>query len=128
MLGFNVNPNNRLNLFANLTYSKSKQGFDDITIVSRVPQLQAMGGAAGVNWVAQNYAWGAVNPDFSRIDDWVDLEMSQIEINVGGSYSITDKISINTSLLYGDYNDEEYYIEDDDGAYYALNAAIEYKF
>ncbi len=128
MLGLNVNPTNRLNLFANLTYSKSEQGFDDITIVNRVPDLQKMGAQAGVDWAAQNFAWGAVNPDFTRIDNWVDLSMNQIEINIGGNYAITDKISLNTSFLYGKYNDEEYYIEDDDGTYYAVNAAIEYRF
>ncbi len=87
-----------------------------------------MGAAAGPDWVAQNYVWGAVIPDFSNIDDWTDLEMSQIQLNIGGSYSITDRISLLTSFTYEDYNDQEYYIEDDDGSYFAVNAAIEYKF
>ena len=127
-LGLNFNPTNRLNLFANFTYTKSKQGFDNINIPNKIKELQQMGAQAGPNWVAQNYVWGAVIPDFSNVDDWTDLEMSQIQLNVGGSYGITDKISLLTSFTYQDYNDEEYYIEDDDGSYYAVNVAIEYKF
>ncbi len=54
--------------------------------------------------------------------------MDQIQLNIGGSYNITDKISFLASFTYEDYNDKEYYIEDDDGSYYAINFAFEYKF
>ncbi len=123
-----MNPTKRLNLFANFTYTKSEQEFDNIDIPNKIKELQKMGGAAGPNWAAQNFAWGAVNPDFSNIDDWTDLEMDQIQLSIGGSYNITDRISLLTTFTYEDYNDKEYYIEDDDGSYFAVNAAIEYKF
>ncbi|NIA19074.1 MAG: hypothetical protein GWP07_01355 [Xanthomonadaceae bacterium] len=128
MIGGNFTPTAKLNLYANLTYSISEQGFDNIVIPSAVHQLQMMGGAAGPDWAAQNYAWGAVNPDFSRIDDWVDLESNQLELNIGGSYTLTDNLSIVVSALYGDFNDKEYYIQDNDGSYFAINTGIEYRF
>ena len=128
MIGGNFAPTNKLNLFTNVTYSISKQGFDDIVIANRIPDLMAMGGAAGPDWAAQNFAWGAINSDFTKIDNWVDLEMNQLEITVGGSYAVTDKLSVVASALYGDYDDKEYYIEDDDGSYFAINAGIEYRF
>ncbi len=128
MIGGNFTPTAKLNLYANVSYSISKQGFDNISIANQIPSLQAIGGAAGPDWVSQNYVWGAVNPDFSRIDDWVDLESNQLELNIGGSYALTDNLSIVASILYSDFNDKEYYIQDNDGSYFAINTGIEYRF
>ena len=128
MIGGNFTPTAKLNLYTNVTYSISEQGFDNISIANQIHSLQAMGGAAGPDWASQNYVWGAVNPDFSRIDDWVDLKSNQLELNIGGSYALTDNLSIVASALYGDFNDKEYYIQDNDGSYFAINTGIEYRF
>ncbi len=128
-LALDFQPTEKLSLDGSITYTYSKAGFDNVHFSNIVPQLKSMNPTA-----PQNYAWGAFtgwpdgHPTFDEMDDFSDLKMETLEVDLGASYQITKNLSVDLSFSYQDFNDEEYYIYDGDGSVYFIGANLRYTF
>ncbi len=120
----------RLDLTASVTYTYSEAEFDNVHFPNIIPQLKSLNPTA-----PQNYAWGAFvkewpkgHPTFDEMDEFSDLQMETLEVNLGATYKLTDKLTIDVNFTYQDFNDEEYYIYDGDGSVYFVGATLKYTF
>ena len=63
------------------------------------------------------------------VENYSDLEYTQIDINIGGSYDFTDRLYATASATYSDFDsDEEYVYGDESGTAYYGNVGIGYRF
>ena len=63
------------------------------------------------------------------VENYSDLEYTQIDISVGGSYDFTDRLYATASATYSDFDsDEEYVYGDESGSAYYGNVGIGYRF
>ena len=128
-LALDFQPTEKLSLDGSITYTYSKAGFDNVHFSNIIPQLKSMNPTS-----PQNYAWGSFTgwpdgyPTFDEMDDFSDLKMETLEVDLGASYQITKNLSVDLSFSYQDFNDEEYYIYDGDGSVYFIGANLEYTF
>jgi predicted porin len=129
-LALDFQPTQKLNLTGSISYTYSDAGFDNVHFDNILPKLKSMNPTA-----PQNYAWGAFTmdwpdgyPSFDEMDDFSDLKMETLEVDLGASYEITKNLSVDVNFSYQDFNDEEYYIYDGDGSVYFIGANIRYTF
>ena len=120
----------KLDLSGSITYTYSKAGFDNVHFSNIIPDLIRINPTA-----PQNYAWGAFtkewpdgHPYFDEMDDFSDLKMETLEVDLKATYEITNRLSIDVNFSYQDFNDEEYYIYDGDGSVYFVGATLKYTF
>ncbi len=118
----------RLNLAGSITYTYSEAGFDNVHFPNIVPQLKLLNPSA-----SQNYAWGAFikewpngYPTFDEMNDFSDLRMETLEVDLGASYMMTDRLALDVNFTYQDFNDKEYYIYDGDGSFYFVGVTLRY--
>jgi predicted porin len=63
------------------------------------------------------------------VENYSDLEYTQIDITIGGSYDFTDRLYATASATYSDFDsDEEYVYGDESGTAYYGNVGIGYRF
>jgi len=119
----------RLTLNGSVTYTYSEAGFDNVHFQNILPQLKALNPSA-----PQNYAWGAFtgwpegHPTFGEMDNFSDLEMETLEMDLGATYELTRNLAVDVNFTYQDFNDEEYYINDGDGSVYFIGTTLRYIF
>ena len=63
------------------------------------------------------------------VENYSDLEYTQIDLTVGGQYDFTERLYTSASLTYSDFDsDEEYVYGDESGSSYHGYAGIGYRF
>jgi hypothetical protein len=64
-----------------------------------------------------------------RVENYSDLEYTQIDLTVSGQYDFTERLYTSASLTYSDFDsDEEYVYGDESGSSYHGYAGIGYRF
>lgn len=66
--------------------------------------------------------------DLSDIEQYSDLDISQIEISANAAYMFNDNVSLNLGFTYLRYDDDEPYLEDGTGEAYITNFSVSYFF
>ena len=63
------------------------------------------------------------------VENYSDLEYTQIDLSIGGSYDFTERLYATASATYSDFDsDEEYVYGDESGSAYYGNVGIGYRF
>ncbi len=64
-----------------------------------------------------------------RVENYSDLEYTQIDLSVGGTYNFSDRLYATASATYSDFDsDEEYVYGDESGSVYYGTLGVGYRF
>jgi predicted porin len=123
-------PMSRLSLTGNLAYSVGTGEIDD------GPSFSAADG-----WPADaklDFDVSALNPNqqylydltyVNGIDDYSDLDFTQLDVSLGAGYRLTDSIGLSLNYYYTDVQDDEPYVYDDQsGDVQSVMGYVTYRF
>jgi hypothetical protein len=102
-----------LNITGSFTYTMNEGAFDPILWGGIDPKAQAIFVDTG-KW----------DYDFSGVEDLSDIDTTTMEARLTADLAVSETFSIYGDLLYGDWEDEEWIIEDGTGDYIAATLGL----
>ncbi len=106
-LSFNYAATKKLTLFADGYYVHSEEDYDR-------PRLDSI---------------HSPNPwELFDASDFSDLESDEYRISGGFSYAFRKNISFLTRLTYADFDEDEYYMQDNEGSVFYVTAGLKWSF
>jgi len=111
------NPTERLNLNGSFTYTSNIGSFDPIKWSGIDPQAFATLVASG-KW----------SYDFSGVDGLSDIDTNTLEARLVASYMVSEMLSLYGDVLYSDWTDNEYIIENGTGDFLAASFGVGVRF
>ena len=128
----NYQATEKLALNFGATYNHAESGMHGISLVAPFP---VPGGPLTGFYNPTGDSTSTVGVDdgwenrIGRVENYSDLEYSQIDLTVGGTYNFTERLYTSCSLTFSDFDaDEEYVYGDESGSSYYGYAAVGYRF
>ncbi len=130
MASLNWKVNSKFSVNFGVAYSMADMEMDDVSFPSELFDTDATTLPAPTTGDPAGTWAGAYNPaNMNKMDNYSDLEYDIIDVNLGASYAISDKIGVTVSYIYEDVdNDESYVYGDEEGTYQSLMTYLTVKF
>ena len=115
--GLNVMATPKLSLFLNGYYVDTQEDYDDPTAFKDYLRRLTLGGRP------------LFDPDiWNETSDYSDLDMQEFKITGGFTYSFSENLALQLKATYADYDQDEYYMQDEDGSAFYTYAGLKWKF
>ena len=118
----------KLDLSAMFSYTLGKGEIDDLSYDGDTFQVDTYGpnmAALGQPPRLDDYSFTNINGS----EDYSDLDYTMWELELSGSYSLTDALGLTVTYWYSDYEDDEEYVYGDlTGDAYSLMGYVTYRF
>ena len=129
----NYQATEKLALSFGVVYNHAEEGMESISLTA--PFAPAGGPLAGfynpgpTTSPPAPVASSGWEERISLVEDYSDLEYTQIDLTIGGTYDFSDRLYTSASLTYSDFDsDEEYVYGDESGSSYYGYVGVGYRF
>lgn len=113
MVSLNLKPSEQFNLTGSFNYTMNEGAYDPIVWGGIDPQAISVLVGSG-NW----------NYDFNGVDGLSDIKTDTMEARLTATFAVNESFGIFGDLLYADWEDEEWIIEDGTGDFIAATLGL----
>jgi predicted porin len=117
-MGADYQATEKLSIDASITYNQAEASMESISLTEPFTPTGVL-----------EAFYSDFEDRIGLVENYSDLEYTQIDVSIGGSYDFTDRLYATASATYSDFDsDEEYVYGDESGSAYYGNVGIGYRF